>query len=169
MVQMLHRENRSCAYVTGPISHSRHFLRLFPPLRWWRTQKMYKFLGMSSAVLTTADSVQSVIQRFLDWSGKDATYATWGTCDIPILAENMKVSGISAPPLSDQYYDFQAAFQEWVGTDKRVALSAAVEYCGIANKNVRGQLLFSLHLFHKRLCRLGKNKTLSGPLPSRCV
>lgn len=94
-------------------------------------KKCVRFLGMSSAVLTTADSVQSVIQRFLDWSGKDATYATWGPCDIPILAENMKVSGISAPPLSDQYYDLQAAFQEWVGTDKRVALSAAVEYCGI--------------------------------------
>lgn len=94
-------------------------------------KKCIRFLEMSSAVLTTADSVQSVIQRFLDWSGKDATFAMWGPCDIPILAENMRVSGISAPLLPNQYYDFQAAFQEWVGTDKRVALSAAVEYCGI--------------------------------------
>jgi len=67
---------------------------------------------------------------FLQWCGEDRALATWGNSDIEVLRRNCAYWKIPFPEL-EAVYDIQASFSAVLGTQQRVALYRAAEYCGI--------------------------------------
>lgn len=72
----------------------------------------------------------AALNKFLDWCGDEAVFATWGNSDIDVLRLNCEYWKVYAP-VFDKVYDIQASFSELLGVKQRIALYRAVEYCGI--------------------------------------
>lgn len=72
----------------------------------------------------------AALALFTDWCGGDTEFAGWGGDDLVVLRQNCAFWRLPVPKVTRQT-DFQAAFSLLVGTNQGVALSRAVEYCGI--------------------------------------
>lgn len=72
----------------------------------------------------------AALAMFLDWCGNEREFAGWGGDDFIVLRQNCAFWKLSLPKDLHQI-DLQAAFSLLAGTRQSVALSRAVEYCGL--------------------------------------
>lgn len=72
----------------------------------------------------------TALALFQDWCGGDTEFAGWGGDDLLVLRQNCAFWRLPLPKTTRQV-DFQAAFSLAAGTRQNVALSRAVEYCGL--------------------------------------
>lgn len=89
-----------------------------------------KALPELRASLDAALDFPAALSLFTDWCGGDTEFADWGGDDFAVLRQNCAFWKLPVPR-ADRHTDFQAAFSLLVGTGQNVALSRAVEYCGI--------------------------------------
>ena len=72
----------------------------------------------------------SAMEAFRAWCGAETVFASWGGDDFKSLERNCEYWKVPAMRPGETY-DLQKAFSYLVGTRQQVALSRAVEYCGI--------------------------------------
>lgn len=72
----------------------------------------------------------AAMAAFREWCGDERVFGTWGNGDVEVLRRNCAYWGLPEPELGE-VYDIQESFSARLGTDRRIALYRAVEYCGI--------------------------------------
>ena len=72
----------------------------------------------------------AALKAFLAWCGDETVFAGWGGDDFDVLRQNCAYWNLPALKPVEQV-DLQMAFSLRLGTRQGVALSRAVEYCGI--------------------------------------
>lgn len=70
------------------------------------------------------------VEAFRAWCGEDTDFAAWGTADFMVLRENFLYWKLDRP-LTDHFYDLQAAFTRACGSLNSPALEHAAAYCRI--------------------------------------
>ncbi len=69
-------------------------------------------------------------EAFFAWCDGDQEFSSWGQSDMAALRSNIRYHKLKLR-LPEVFYDMQAAFDATVGAVGQVALSSAIEYCGI--------------------------------------
>lgn len=96
----------------------------------YRTRQL---LNVNFREFNKARKFQAVIRDFLQWCGKEYTFATWGPMDLDYLQNNMdfyKIPGSLSRPLF--YYDVQKLFSLFYEDGKsRKSLKYAVEFLNL--------------------------------------
>jgi inhibitor of KinA sporulation pathway (predicted exonuclease) len=99
-----------------------------------RVHKKYNRTAKALPELRASDASQldfpQALARFTAWCGADTVFADWGGDDFAVLRHNCAFWKLPLPSVT-RHIDLQAAFSLKVGTNQSVALSRAVEYCGI--------------------------------------
>lgn len=72
----------------------------------------------------------TAMEAFRTWCGTEHSFGAWGAGDFRTLAQNCGYWDLPVLAMG-KFLDVQRAFSELVGTNQQVALSRAVEYCGI--------------------------------------
>ena len=67
---------------------------------------------------------------FCCWCGDERLFAAWGNSDVEVLRRNCAYWDVPSPEM-EKVYDIQASFSNRLGSELRIALYRAVEYCGI--------------------------------------
>jgi len=91
----------------------------------WRIRKM---LDLKPGELERGKRFPDAAKAFLEWSGKDAVFCTWGGQDLTELQRNMTYYGME--PLSDRpirYLNVQKLYSAKIGDWSQMALATAVE------------------------------------------
>lgn len=91
----------------------------------WRIRKM---LDLKPGELNKGKDFPDAAKAFLEWSGKDALYCTWGGQDLTELQRNMAYYGME--PLSERpirYLNVQKLYSAQTGDWSQMALANAIE------------------------------------------
>ncbi len=91
----------------------------------WRIRKM---LDLKPGELNRGKSFPDAAKAFLEWSGKDAVFCTWGGQDLTELQRNMAYYGMEQ--LSDhpiRYLNVQKLYSAQTGDWSQMALANAIE------------------------------------------
>lgn len=79
--------------------------RLFPRLH----HHVAKVTGLTQKQVNAGVSIKEGLTRFIDWCGPDAVLGEWGQDDIPVLKQNLIMTGLSENwPAA--FYDLQRIF-----------------------------------------------------------
>ena len=68
-----------------------------------------KVTGLSQGDLDAGLPMKEGLQKFLDWAGPDAELAEWGLDDVPVLKQNLFLTGLDEN-WTDRWYDLQRIF-----------------------------------------------------------
>lgn len=95
-----------------------------------KLNKVSKLLPEIQRSLNSNVDFPTAMRDFLDWCGNETEYAAWGSDEIENLNRSCAYWGVE-PLRVEQVYDLQLRFSALLGVGHAMALSTAVEYCGI--------------------------------------
>lgn len=103
--------------------------------------------------LSLGFSFPKAYKHFERWCGDDAVLLTWGSDDIVMLRENLKLHGMSTHGIRP-WYDAQLLFAHLVHGDlKQVALTKAMEELGIPSDELTAHNALHDSIFTGRICK----------------
>ncbi len=103
--------------------------------------------------LSLGFSFPKAYKHFERWCGEDAVLLTWGSDDIVMLRENLKLHGMSTHGIRP-WYDAQLLFAHLVHGDlKQVALTKAMEELGIPSDELTAHNALHDSIFTGRICK----------------
>lgn len=87
-----------------------------------------RLTGIDQAQIDHGIPLAQAMDSFHRFCGDDAVFLTWGPDDLPMLNDNLRANGLSAPFMSE-YYDMQPMFNRDTDGEKRQrSLEYAMEY-----------------------------------------
>lgn len=98
-------------------------------------------------------SFPTAYRQFESWRGDDSILLTWGSDDIVMLRENLKLHGLITHGIRP-WYDAQLLFAHLVhGDSKQVALVKAMEELGISSDELTAHNALHDSIFTGRICK----------------
>lgn len=87
-----------------------------------------RLTGIDQAQIDHGAPLKEAMESFHRFCGDDAVFLTWGPDDLPMLNDNLRANGLSAPFMGE-YYDMQPMFnRETDGEKRQRSLEYAMEY-----------------------------------------
>ena len=120
-------------------------------------KKMHKHVSKLTHI-TTEDlelgiDFTKAYRHFEKWCGDDAVWLTWGSDDIVMLRENLKLYGFSGA-IKRPWYDAQIIFAHLVhGDAQQVALGRAMEELNISQEELTAHDALHDAIFTGRVCK----------------
>ena len=102
--------------------------QIFPKLH----HHVAKVTGLTQKDLAAGVPVAEGLRRFMDWCGPDAALGEWGQDDVPVLKQNLVLTGLDET-WPHTWYDLQRAFlsQRPRAEGESMTLESVVERLGI--------------------------------------
>lgn len=112
-----------------------------------------KLTHISANDLAMGVSFVQAYQNFEDWCGKEAVFLTWGSDDIVMLRENLKLFGLPGT-IKHTWYDAQLIFAYLQhGNTQQVALSKAMEELNITQDELTAHDALNDSIFTGYVCK----------------
>lgn len=93
--------------------------------------RVRQITGITDIQLTAGETFPQAFRRFKMWCGDEFRFITWGSEDLSVLADNLKLHGLESDYGSD-YINLQLIYNKQTNSEHiQCALSAAVEKLGI--------------------------------------
>jgi len=91
-----------------------------------------KVTGLTQSDLDAGYPMREGLQRFLQWAGPDARLAEWGMDDVPVLKQNLFLTGLNED-WPEEWYDLQQVFLQTYPRreGEGLTLESVVERLGI--------------------------------------
>lgn len=119
--------------------------------------KMHKHVQelthITSQDLSMGLNFPKAYEQFERWCGEESILLTWGSDDIVMLRENLKLHGLSTKKIRP-WYDAQLLFAHLVhGNAKQVALVKAMEELGLSRDELTAHNALHDSIFTGRICK----------------
>ena len=112
-----------------------------------------KVTGLSQGDLDAGMPMKEGLQKFLDWAGPDAELAEWGLDDVPVLKQNLFLTGLDER-WPERWYDLQRIFLQTYPRKEGegLTLESVVDRLGIPKEEPFHNALDDA-LYTARICR----------------
>ena len=87
--------------------------------------------GITFRNVEKADTFPAVFRRFLSWCGDDYEIYSWSDNDLDQMRKECEEKGIDEICWADRWQDFQTEFSGYLGYERRMKLSEAVNVAGL--------------------------------------